>query len=193
MGRADSPDGKSLDAFRNYLRLLAGVQLDARLQSKLDPSDVVQETLLKAHQNFAQFRGQTSAELAGWLRRILANTMAEAVRRYTAGARRVGREQSLEAALEESSARLEHWLAQDGPSAGHQADRQERLLGLADAMAALPDDQRRAVELHHLMGWPVAKVAAEMGRSPAAVGSLLFRALKKLRELLSVRQDSDPA
>jgi RNA polymerase sigma-70 factor (ECF subfamily) len=185
MAQPDSPGGKSLDSFRDYLRLLARLHLDSRLQGKLDPSDAVQETLLKAHQNFAQFRGRTDAELAGWLRRILANTLAEALRRYTAGAREVGRERSLEAALDESSARLEHWLAEDRPSAGQQADRQEQLLRLAGALAALPEDQRRAVELHHLKGRPVAEVAQELGRSPAAVGSLLFRGLKRLRELLS--------
>src|SRR5262249_21168378 len=105
MARADSPDGRPLEAFRDYLRLLAGLNLDPRLRSKLDPSDLVQETLLKAHRNFAQFRGQTDAELSSWLRRILANTLAEAVRRYTAGPRKEGRERSLEAALDECSAR----------------------------------------------------------------------------------------
>ena len=45
-------------------------------------------------------------------------------------------------------------------------------------------DQRRVVELHYLRGLAVADVAAEIGRSrPAAVG-LLFRGLKRLRELL---------
>jgi RNA polymerase sigma-70 factor, ECF subfamily len=182
MTQPESP--RPLESFRDYLRLLARLQLDPRLQAKLDPSDVVQETLLKAHAKLGQFRGATEAELAAWLRRILANTLAEALRRYRAGNRDVGRERSLEAALEESSLRLERWLAEDRPAPGQRAERQEQLRRLAAALDRLPQDQRRAVELHHLRGRPVADVARELGRSPAAVGALLYRGLRALRELL---------
>jgi hypothetical protein len=64
--------------------VLARVQLDARLQAKLDPSDLVQQTLLKAHEKREQFRGSTEAEFTAWLRQILANQMAEAARRFGA-------------------------------------------------------------------------------------------------------------
>src|ERR1051326_3477933 len=101
MADSTPASGRTLEQYRDYLRLLARLQLDERLQSKLDPSDVVQETLLKAHAKKEQFRGQTDAEMAGWLRQILANTIAESARKYRAGARDVRREQSLEAALEE--------------------------------------------------------------------------------------------
>jgi RNA polymerase sigma-70 factor (ECF subfamily) len=185
MPRPEPAGGKPLESYRDYLRLLARLHLDARLRGKLDPSDVVQETLLKAHEKLDQFRGTTDAELAGWLRRILANTLAEAARRYRAGPRDVGRERSLERALEESSARLEHWLAEDHSAPGGQVERQELLLRLAGALARLPEDQRLAVEWHHLKGRPVAEIAEHLERSPSAVGSLLYRGLKKLRELLS--------
>jgi RNA polymerase sigma-70 factor (ECF subfamily) len=58
------------------------------------------------------------------------------------------------------------------------------LLRLAAALGRLPEDQRQVVELHHLKGLTVAEVAEQMGRTRASVVGLLFRGLKKLRELL---------
>jgi len=186
----EPPAGSSLERYRDYLRLLARLQMDTRLLAKLDPSDVVQDTLLKAHEKLEQFRGKTEVEFAAWLRSILANELAQAVRRYGAEARDIAREQSLEAALDQSSARLEAWLSDHESGPEKQAERQEQMLRLAGALGELPEDQRLAVELHHLQAVPVAAVAEQMGRSAAAVGALLFRALKKLRQLLR-NQESD--
>src|SRR5262249_29429695 len=173
----------SLEAYRDYLRLLAGVQLDPRLRGKLDPSDVVQETLARAHEKAEQFRGGTEAERAAWLRQILANQLAAAVRRYlAAGKRDAGREQSLQAAAADSSARLEALLTADQTSPSERAVRHEELRRLAEALARLPEDQRRAVELHHLRGLPVGEVARELGRSEAAGGGLLRPRLERVRE-----------
>src|SRR6516165_9962595 len=93
-----------LDSYRNYLRLLARTGIDASLQGKADPSDLVQETLLKAHQNFDQFQGETEAELVAWLRRILSRNLADLVRRFkAAGTRAVRREQSFDDVINTSS------------------------------------------------------------------------------------------
>jgi RNA polymerase sigma-70 factor (ECF subfamily) len=185
MAEAELNWAEELERFRPYLRLLGRLHLDRRLQGKLDPSDVVQETLLKAHEKIETFRGDSDQELAGWLRHILANQLRMATRKFSAGARDVRREQSLEVALEESSVRLERWLADEQPSPSGMAERQERLLRLAEALGQLPEDQRTAVELHHLKGVPVADLARQMGRSGAAVTNLLYRGLKRLRVLLA--------
>ena len=175
---------QSLDRFRDYLRLLAGLQLHPMLRSKLDPSDVVQQTMLQAHQAFGQFRGTTDAELAGWLRQILARNLAAAVREMGRAKRDIGREQSLEAAVDASSARLEAFLADEQSSPSVRADRNERVLRLAEAVAELPEAQREAITLHHLQGWPLARVARHLDRTPAAVMGLLHRGLKQLRSRL---------
>jgi RNA polymerase sigma-70 factor (ECF subfamily) len=90
----------------------------------------------------------------------------------------------LERELEQSSCRLEAWLSDAGSSPSHRAERQEELLRLADALMQLPDDQRMAVELHHLNGLPVLEVSQQMGRSRASVAGLLRRALKSMRDQL---------
>lgn len=178
------PVRRPLEDYRDYLRLLAGLQLDDQLRAKLDPSDLVQETLLRAHQAAGRFDWRGPAETAAWLRTILANVLTDAARRFEAAAREIGRERSLQAAVEESSARLEAWLADDRTGPEGRALHQEQLLRLATALAGLPEDQRRAVELRHLKGRSLAEAAAELGRSKGAVAKLLERGIVRLRELL---------
>jgi len=173
----DAP--RPLDQYRDYLRLLARLQLDTRLRGLLDPSDIVQQTLWKAHENLATFRGKTDAELQAWLRAILAQQLAQAARKR---GRRPGQTQSLEALIEQSSARLEAVLASEQSSPSEAQMRSERLIELAGAMEKLPDDQRTALELRYLGGLSVAKVAARMGRSTVSVTGLLYRGTKALRE-----------
>ena len=191
MDRSADFDNRPLEGYRDYLRLLARLQLGPHLQAKLDASDVVQQAILQAHEGRAQFRGSTEAEWLAWLRAILANVLAAAARRFGTEARAVGRERSLEAELERSSSRLECLLAADQTSPSQRAVRGEELLRLASALEKLPEDQRRVVELRYLKGLPVADVARQMGRTrPAAVG-LLYRGLKRLRELLHDRGEGE--
>ena len=164
--------------------MLARLHLDRRIQRKVDPSDLVQETLLKAHQAIGDFRGAGEGQLAAWLRKILANQMADVVRQFGRGKRNVALEQSLQAAVDESSARIDAWLATEQSSPSDQAMREERLLRLAEAMSQLPEDQRRAVELHHLIGSPLAETAEAMDRTQPAVAGLIRRGLINLRALM---------
>src|SRR5262245_11302043 len=124
----DPDPAARLERYRGYLLLLARLELDARLQSKVDPSDVVQESLLKAHQSLTQFRGETDAELAAWLRRILHNTLADLARRFLIGGKRnLAAERSLEQAVQGPAASVEGWLADGRSSPVEQAQRQELL------------------------------------------------------------------
>jgi RNA polymerase sigma-70 factor (ECF subfamily) len=177
-------EGPDLERYRDYLGLLARLQVDRRLQGKLDPSGVVQQTLLEAHQALDQLKGRTEAEVLAWLRTALAHNLADEVRRLGSGKREAGREESLQQALEQSSARLEAWLQPEQSSPSAQAIRHEEALRLTAALARLPEKQRQAIELRHLRALSLAEVADGLGCTKGAVVGLLHRGTKKLRELL---------
>jgi RNA polymerase sigma-70 factor (ECF subfamily) len=183
--------GPDLERYRDYLWALARLQIDYRLRGKLDPSDVVQQTLLEAHQARDKLSGLNEAQRAAWLRRALANNLADEARGLGAQVRDVGRERPLQQAVDESSARLEALLAAEHSSPSHQAVRQEDLLRLAEALGRLPEDQRAAVELHHLERRTLAETAEVMGRTRSAVASLVFRGLRNLRQRLDEGQRRD--
>jgi RNA polymerase sigma-70 factor (ECF subfamily) len=172
----------AVEQFRPYLNLLARLHLDPRDRGLVDPSDIVQQTLLAAHAKQAQFRGATDAQRAGWLRAILANQLALAIRNF--GPKGGGRVRSLQDDLDRSSARLEAFLAVDHSSPSERAIRSEQAVHLAAALAKLPEDQRRALELRHLEGLPVPEVASRMDRTVPAVAGLLHRGTKALRGLM---------
>jgi RNA polymerase sigma-70 factor (ECF subfamily) len=170
---------RPLEDYREYLRLLARLELGSGRADSAEPSDIAQQTLLKAHENVAGFRGTTDAQLRAWLRAILAQQLALHARKR---GQRAGRTQSLERVLEQSSARLEALLVSDESSPSQKEMRSERLIALADALAALPDDQRTALELRYLGGLSVAAVAERMSRSTVSVTGLLYRGTKALRQ-----------
>lgn len=177
-------DFRTIEHYRDYLTLLTRTQLGPRLRQKLDESDIVQQAILEAHRCEDQFKGVTEAEKLSWLRTILSNVVAAAGRHYSAQSRDVAREQSLEAKLNMSASRIEQGLIADQTTPSGYAVRAEDVLFLARALSQISEDQRQVIELHHLGGYSLADVAEELGRSQPAVAGLLFRGLKKLRELL---------
>lgn len=191
MSYGNNAHQRSVAEYRDYLHMLARFQISTRLQGKLDASDIVQQTILRAHAKQDQFRGNSDAEWLGWLRTILANVLASSARGYEASARNVDRELSLETALESSSVRMEQFLAIEQSSPSRVAVRAEELLRLSHALVRLPDDQRIALELHHLQGMTVAEVAQKLDRTRPAIAGLLFRGLKRLRELMGEESENE--
>jgi RNA polymerase sigma-70 factor (ECF subfamily) len=179
----------SLERYRAYLGTLARVRLKPALRGKLDPSGVVQQTLLEAHQARERLQGLGEPQLAAWLRRALANNLADEIRRHTRQKCDAGRQRSLEALLDESASRLGA-LAAEQTSPSLRAARNEQDARLARALARLPQAQREAVTLHHIQRCPLAEVARRLGRSKLAVVGLLHRGLNQLRELLQA--DAEP-
>ncbi|MGQ9590288.1 MAG: sigma-70 family RNA polymerase sigma factor [Planctomycetota bacterium] len=191
-GREDSaPEAgcfgpEAFERFRGYLRVLAetGIRRRPELRARFDASDIVQETLLRAVRGSASFQGSSDAELAGWLRRILANQLANCARALSAAKRDAHRERSLEALVEDSAARIRGAVEKVMPSPDVSPAEQDFCIEVAEALVGLPADQRAAFVLKHLGGLALSEVSRDMGRSPQSVAGLLRRAAATLRKKL---------
>lgn len=180
-----------LGRYRSLLRLqVRKLELDRRWRRRFDSSDLIQETFLKAHEALPSFRGGTDGELVAWLQQILGNVIADQIRHSRAQKRDVTLEQALDELLDQSSFRLEEFLATNTASPAEQAIRSEQLLRLSAAIEQLPDDQRDVVIERDLSGRPVAEIAQSLGRTEKSVAGLLLRGRRRLRELLDVDQQN---
>ncbi|WP_182864862.1 sigma-70 family RNA polymerase sigma factor [Stieleria mannarensis] len=177
--------GKVLESFHAYLELLAKLRLDHKLQGKVSPSDVVQETFLSAKQAFANFRGQSERELMAWLRSILATEIAGQIRYYNRHRRAVTLEKRLSENLDGTSAGLPLGVADPAVSPSVAAAKREAEVMVADALSRLSDDHREVIILHSFQQQTFPEVAARMGRSTDAVKSLWVRALANLRKAMT--------
>lgn len=178
--------GRLLHVYRNYLRLLVTSQLERKLQSRVSPSDIVQETFLEANRDFDSFCGSSSREFCAWLRQILVNNLHRVVEQHVLAKKRdVRREISLEAlasSLEQSTARLESILPDPGTSPSSNVQQLELEVVLADKLIELPADYREVIVLRHIEALPFEEVAKRMGRSAGAARMLWLRAIQSLRE-----------
>ena len=177
--------GQLLEMYRRYLSLLARVQIGQRLQGKVDAEDLVQDTFLEAHRNFARFQGSTEGQFLCWLRKILAARLADMLRHYlgTQG-RDVRLERELEDAFDRSSVLLQGGLIAQQSSPSQQAARREQAVLRADALGELPEDYREVIVLRHLEALTFPQVAQRMERSQDSVEKIWMRALVRLRQLL---------
>lgn len=180
--------GPLLDSYRNYLRLLATTQIDGKLQAKISPSDLVQETMLGAYRDFAQFRGDSERQFLAWLRQILINRLHVFVQKQVLSKKRdLRREISLEdlgGALARSTANIRAglFLADQGPSPSAHIIRRENAVRLADHLAEMPDHYREIIVMRNLRGMAFDEIAEHMQRTSGAVRMMWLRAIGQLRQ-----------
>jgi RNA polymerase sigma-70 factor (ECF subfamily) len=169
--------------YRSYLAVLARVHLAraGAVRGRVDASDIVQDALLQAHVARAQFRGASAGEFAAWLRRILTNVLIDAQRRHGRQKRDAALETSCHQTIEGSASRLRDLPLRDETTPSEYAARRERGAMLAEALDALPEEQRMAVELRYLGDCSLDEIAAMMERSKPSVAGLLRRGLEELR------------
>ena len=139
-GTNQSPDIQAdLERFGNYLRFLAEIKLGRRLRKCIDASDIVQETMMRAYVAWGSFRGNESAQRVAWLRQILMRTILHALRDAKCAKRDMARELRLDPIIDESSRRIEQWLADDEKSPSEAVAQAEELFKVAEAVYQLPE------------------------------------------------------
>lgn len=183
--------GDLLEACRPYLLKIANEELPARIRPKCSPSDLVQKSLLKVHQNFERFKGDSRSRLLRWLRRILRNERINLEKHFRRRRRDVQREVPLQGCTDSSAMQLP--LADSGPSPSgevKEAESQERLRQrLNQALARMPEDQQRVIRLHQQENRRWEEIGTEMNRSADAVRKLWRRAVERLREEMGSEHD----
>jgi RNA polymerase sigma-70 factor, ECF subfamily len=176
--------GRLLELYRNYLRLMARSLIHQPLQVRLDASDLVQETFLKAYREFRQFVGSGERELVAWLRQILVRTLSNQAKHHRARGRDQRRQESLDVLLDRASLAIQEQLADSTASPSVHAVHREQAVLLADALSRLPVEYREVFILRNMEQVPVAEIATRMGRTPNAVRKLWTRAMVALRRAM---------
>lgn len=166
------------------------MQLNPRLRSKVDESDIAQQTLVQAVQGLEDFRGSTDAEIVAWLKTILSNHLKHVVRDQGRQKRDYRREQNLPQAIDKSSMRIEQFLEANVESPSLNIRLEEGAIELAGALEKLPDTQRQAIELQYFHGLKLKEIAEIMDKSTSAVAGLLHRGLAAMRAILEAQPDN---
>jgi RNA polymerase sigma-70 factor, ECF subfamily len=169
--------GPLLQSFRAYLLAIADRELSPNLRGKCGASDVVQETFREAHRDWTRFRGNSPQELRAWLRGILLNNIRDAGRGYQQTKRDAGLEQPIGPQVLES-------LVDPELTPRATACAREEAVAVARAIAGLPDDYQRVIEMRNRENRSFQEIGRDMGRSPDAARMLWFRAIESLRREL---------
>jgi RNA polymerase sigma-70 factor, ECF subfamily len=178
-----------LEKCRPYLLRIANEGLDADLRPKLGASDLVQQSVLEAHCDFAGFQGMTQEELLAWLRRILHHNLADARRHYReTERRRLGRELLLS---DSTQAALREGLVSNATPPLERAILSEQSAALEQALRRLSPEQQQVLAMRYDEGRSFAEIGAALGRSEEAVKKFWMRAVRRLREEMRELHESD--
>jgi RNA polymerase sigma-70 factor (ECF subfamily) len=179
--RGGDPEAAGLlvQHYRKYLLLIANQELEPQLKTKLGASDVVQESIIHAQQNFAMFRGHSEGELLAWLRAILLNDLRKQRRHFATLKRNSKNESSLH---QQSTAARQ--VADENLTPRSDAIQHESVQALFQALEQLSEDQRTAITLRNFDELDFAEIGRRLDRSPDAARKLWARAIESLRDIL---------
>jgi RNA polymerase sigma-70 factor (ECF subfamily) len=164
---------------------MVAVRFDPRLAARVDPSDVVQESLAEAAANLDRYLRDRPLPFYPWLRQLAQRRLIDLHRRHVQARRRsVAREAGPTGLPDHSALALAERLFARTPSPSARLRARERRDRLRAALEALPEQDREVLVLRILEGLPTRETAAVLGIGEVAVRSRQVRALDRLRALL---------
>lgn len=189
LARAGDPRAREalFQQLRPYLLFIANDQLDERLQMKLGPSDIVQQSMMRAAKDLDHFRGSSEAEFKGWLRQILINETRLAQRTFATNKRDVRREQEADAG-EVSNATPE--LADSALTPATQILADEQAAMVRRLIDQLPEEYRTVVQLRNWEELTFEAIAERLNMSTSGVAKIWYRALVEIQKLYQRENES---
>lgn len=175
-----------LDRHRARLSRMVQFRLDTRVRGRVDPSDVVQETLLAASQKLAQYLVDEPIPFYPWLRQIAWEKLVHLHDRHLRAAKRnVGREGGGRPELPDASVdELLVRLVGRETTPSQVAMLNEQWQQVRAALDQLQPADREVLLMRYLEHLTSKEIAAIVGTSEAAVNMRHMRALERLRKLL---------
>ena len=171
--------------YGSRLRRMIGARLDPRLARRVDPSDVVQETLIEAVRRLPRYLRDRPLPLYPWLRKVAAERLADLADRHVHAQRRsIQREIWSLGVSDESVVQLARHLADSGTSPSRHVVREESRERIRTALQRLADGDREILLMRFVEQLSTKDIAAVLGISPEAVGMRRLRALKRLSDEL---------
>ena len=180
----ESARNRLFAAGRSFAAVIARGQFHRRLETKVDPSDLVQQSLLEAHRGFDDFQGQTPHQWLAWLKQIVTRNVLDADKHYRGAACRDLRREQPQMAAGDSNGTANWSPVDPAPTPSQLLSGCERDLRLAEAIEQLPADYRQVILLRNVERLPFDQVASKMDRSRRACQMLWMRAIDQLRTLL---------
>jgi RNA polymerase sigma-70 factor (ECF subfamily) len=180
--------GELMKRYRSRLRRMVSFRLDSRLQSRVDPSDVVQDVRLEAWQCLGNYVSQPNTPFFLWLRAVAEHKLGD-LHRHHLGARM--RDAKRDVSLWQGSLPGATCAALAAQLLGHvtrpseAAVRAERKVQLQIALNAMDPIDREVLALRHFEQLTVSEAAAVLGIKQKAAGMRYVRALRRLKEILT--------
>lgn len=177
------------ELFRRYrepLRRMLATRMDIRLQSRIDVSDIIQETFIEAHRRLEEYcQDDQPIAFLPWLRQIANNRMIDAYRHHILAKRReVDRQNDGMPAAGESGHDLIDLQAGSLTTPSEALERKEIKQSVRDALHQLEPTDQEIIIMRHLKRLTTRETAEALAISEAAVKLRLLRALQRLRTLL---------
>lgn len=164
---------------QSYLTMMADKKLNLAIRPNVNPSDIVQHTLIRMTDGIEDFRGTTRAEFFGWLNMIVHNESARANRYFRSQKRDVARQAPL--GQQDSGSFFFNEPSDENPTPQTSALSRERIELLHRILARLTDEHAEVIRLRNLEQLSFREIGERMNRSEGAATKLWNRAIEKFQ------------